>query len=85
MNVSCEHGGLQYRLRQRQILLSTRLPIKIAIVYNLTGNEDSKEMLALKQSMAEALKLRQTELEDKLYDKVQELKKLCLEESVSRF
>ena len=85
MNVSCEHGRLQYRLGQRQILLSTRLPIKIAIVYNLTGNEDSKEMLALKQSMAEALKLRQTELEDKLYDKVQELKKLCMEESVSRF
>ena len=33
--------------------------------------------------MIDALKLRRTELEDKLYDKVQELKKISLQQAVS--
>ena len=41
-------------------------------------------MIVAKQEMSKALKKRRTELEDKLFDKVQELKKLCLQEAVCR-
>ena len=53
----------------------------------LTENEEKEtvEMLATKQELSTALKARRTELEDKLYDKVQELKKLCLQEAVWRY
>ena len=40
-------------------------------------------MRAAKREMSDALKERRTELEDRLYDKVQELKRLCLQEAVS--
>ena len=39
-------------------------------------------MRAAKRDMGKALKVRRTELEDRLYDKVQELKKICLQEAV---
>ena len=50
----------------------------------LSGSkEETPQVRAAKREMSDALKERRTELEDRLYDKVQELKRLCLQEAVS--
>lgn len=50
----------------------------------ITGSkEQSPEMRALQQKMLENLKKRKLDLEDRLYDKVQELKEVCRQEYVS--
>jgi len=46
------------------------------------SQDETPEVRAAKQEMSDALKTRRTELEDRLYDKVQELKKLCMQEAV---
>lgn len=55
-------------------------------MFNGLGSKgETPEVRAAKRDMTDALKARQTELEDRLYDKVQELKRCCLQEAVSHF
>lgn len=54
----------------------------IFLLFTSGSKDETPEVRAAKQEMSVALKTRRTELEDRLYDKVQELKKLCLGEAV---
>ncbi|CAK8690228.1 unnamed protein product [Clavelina lepadiformis] len=60
----------------------TRKQIKDVDVTVKKGSKDeTPEVQAAKRDLSKALVDRRTELEDRLYDKVQDLKRLCLEES----
>ena len=76
--------GKNVAWRQKKFVISLGFR-KLFFLLSTAEVEDTKEtaeLLAAKQAMTKALEVRRSELEDKLYDKVQELKKLCLQEAV---